>query len=495
MTREEVVALFKKNHPEVDEYLANTVGTALPEHVEEKRVVDYADKPMTFGMGDGAYVRAHKLNILAQLIYQIDSISTGEAKAAAMTAASYAVEPKGTFVKEWRYAGDGQFEYTETTNYSALHYALTLADEGDTQVERVKAEGDTQTTNVSNEGTSQVSRVIDEGDTQVARIVPYADAAYKDSREAEAEAMTADSFANEPENNFVKEYYYDEATDSILFNELADTYSSLHWSNKAAQVAAGLTFQGTWDSVDCSMPPTPTPPSGESANGYLWIVSSVTGDNSSCPDLSIGDWIVWDGDDPGTPEVEGQWSVINWTFDWSAITNIPDNVVNAVTQAEVDAGDQAVQDNLNAHIGNKSNPHEVTAAQIDAVNKSGDTMTGTLGFDTMKPFIFYSPLSGASDIVELQKVDNGDGTWDLNWRIGGSGSAFSKMMLSNYGDVRHSWDENGNYVAHGTVSSGEAPTELEHLTRKDYVDGVILKLLNKLNEAGITIDEEDIFNS
>ena len=37
-----------------------------------------------------------------------------------------------------------------------------------------------------------------------------------------------------------------------------------------------------------------------------------------------------------------------------------------------------VQQNLNAHTGNKSNPHGVTANQIGAVHTSGGTMTGEL---------------------------------------------------------------------------------------------------------------------
>ena len=42
--------------------------------------------------------------------------------------------------------------------------------------------------------------------------------------------------------------------------------------------------------------------------------------------------------------------------------------------------------------------------------------------------------------------------------------------------------------------SAAAPTEANQLTRKDYVDGVISKLLAKLAENGIAIDESEIFD-
>jgi len=153
--------------------------------------------------------------------------------------------------------------------------------------------------------------------------------AYKNAKIAEAEAMTADSYAMEAEDVEVKEYYYDEATDSILYNSIPNTYSSLHWSIKAAYAASGLTYRGTWDSVDCSMP------ADDTVNGAFYIVKSVTGDTTTCPDLTAGDWLIWSEADDGGPD---SWHIINWTFDWSAITNVPDNVVNAITQVELDAG-------------------------------------------------------------------------------------------------------------------------------------------------------------
>ena len=159
--------------------------------------------------------------------------------------------------------------------------------------------------------------------------------AYTRAREAEAKAMSAESAASQPYGEYVRSYYYDSASDSILYNEL-NTFSSFHYALESRLHSAGITLLGLWDSVDCSYPPAPTPdvvPDGESANGYTYIVKSVSGDTSSCSDLSVGDWIVWFGDDPATDDViEGQWYLLNWTFDWSAIINVPEHIQNAVSR-------------------------------------------------------------------------------------------------------------------------------------------------------------------
>jgi hypothetical protein len=64
-------------------------------------------------------------------------------------------------------------------------------------------------------------------------------------------------------------------------------------------------------------------------------------------------------------------------FTQSAISITP-------TQAGADpAGSAAgVQTNLTTHVSNTANPHNVTAAQVGAVAKAGDTMTGTLNLQT-----------------------------------------------------------------------------------------------------------------
>jgi len=49
--------------------------------------------------------------------------SSYKARAWEMTANSYANEPHGTFVKLYTSNGDGTFSYTDTTDYSALHWS------------------------------------------------------------------------------------------------------------------------------------------------------------------------------------------------------------------------------------------------------------------------------------------------------------------------------------------------------------------------------------
>jgi len=239
--------------------------------------------------------------------------------------------------------------------------------------------------------------------------------AYFQAMTSRAEAMTSDSYANEPENTHVKSYYYDESTDSILYNDTMD-YSALHYSIKAGQVSAGLKFQGTWDSVDCSLPPTPQPTGdvNKDVNGYLYIVTSVSGDMSSCPELTVGDWLIWSGDDPATPDtVEGDWNRVDWTFDWAAITNIPSNVQNAYP------------------------------------NTGGD-INGTIRFrkkgTSISDITFESLFDGSTDVVDLRRMDNGDGTWSILQRIGGTGSNFKSWKFANYDDVIFELDKNGNLV-------------------------------------------------
>ena len=165
---------------------------------------------------------------------------------------------------------------------------------------------------------------------------------------------------------------------------------------------------GTWDSVDCSMPPVPTQAqtdlnvnAANGANGLMYIVKSVTGDTSTCPDLTIGDWIIWSGDDPGTTPIEGQWSIINWTFDWSAITNVPSNVVNAITQVELDA-----------HANLTDNPHTVTKTQVGLgnadntsdVNKPISTATQT-ALDTKPGTTNGGSTETATTIITITQAE------------------------------------------------------------------------------------------
>ncbi len=149
--------------------------------------------------------------------------------------------------------------------------------------------------------------------------------------ESEAEQKTSDSYANEYPGNVIE---YSSNGDGTFTEVITTNFSSVYWANEARLSSSGFSYQGQWDVVDCSMPPVPTPIPGESADGSMYVVRSVTGDSTGCSGVAVGDWLVWYGDDAGTDgTVEGQWGVVNWTFDWSAITNVPENVYNALSRS------------------------------------------------------------------------------------------------------------------------------------------------------------------
>ena len=241
--------------------------------------------------------------------------------------------------------------------------------------------------------------------------------------ESEAEQMTSAQYATEL-NDFVSKFTSD--GDGTFTPALTSDYSSAYWAREAKLAATGLVFKGMWDIVDCSEPPVPTPETGKSADGWMWIVGSVSGDSSLCPNATVGDWLIWAGDDAATTPVEGGWEIMNWTFDWTAITNIPENVSNALS-------------------------------------RSGGVMTGDI-------------------------VVNGTGTDDLFVKVAGSISSASLLadgihVLNSFHKFTMRVDETDGGVDFKiddvtimTLRSGtppmspHAPTDTNHLVRKDYVD-------------------------
>lgn len=210
------------------------------------------------------------------------------------------------------------------------------------------------------QGDIQEARIIAEGDDQVARVIVYADETEDSSGEALAEAQNADQWANAPIDTDVIKYTWNPVTDLIESAPMPNSRSAFHWQEIAKTTSAGLTFQDTWDSVDCSLPPIPVPPIGELANGYFYILGSVTGDTTGCSEMSEGDWLVWSGDQTGDSVVEGAWQLVNWSFSWNAILNVT-----------VDGLANANGDDL-ASVG------KVDTADLLRVLKTGDTMTGQL---------------------------------------------------------------------------------------------------------------------
>jgi len=177
------------------------------------------------------------------------------AQSRVLTADSYATEVEDTPVKDYISNGDGTYTPIDTSDFSSLHHSVK---------------------------------------------------SYKEKMQSEAEQLTANSWANEPEDTFVKDYYYDEASDSILYNDTT-FYSAHHWSEKAKLVASGLQFVGTWDASGGTYPPD-----GDTT-GQFYIVD-VSGDISG-ETYNVGDWIIWDND-------SATWSGVHWLFSWAITQDV-----------------------------------------------------------------------------------------------------------------------------------------------------------------------------
>ena len=284
---------------------------------------------------------------------------------------------------------------------------------GDAQVARVIAEGDTQEARVTSEGDTQVARVTAEGDTQVARVISEGDAKIHDAQleawNAEAEAMTADSYANQPEDVLVDEYTSN-GDGTFTATPIPNTYSSLHWSLKSGQSASGLNFQGAWDASSGSYPTT-KPPEGTGSPlepGDLFVVE-VAG-NIEGTDWFIRDWMVRNVTNDG-------WYRVPQTVDWGAIINIPDNV------------------NF-------------------ALDSRGGSMTGALSMRTPQ---------GALATINFN--DDGVVLWRL---IKGTNGNFVLRNESN--DNVFTVDKDTTILNFTTPPTAPTPTQANHLTRKDYVD-------------------------
>ncbi len=147
--------------------------------------------------------------------------------------------------------------------------------------------------------------------------------------DSQAKAMTSDSFANEGENVLVKEWTSN-GDGTFTSTDIPNTYSSFHWSIMSAMYALGLSFQDTWDATT-GVYPTTRPPEGTGLPleaGDLFIVD-VAGTIDSTQ-YYIGDWMVLNS--------SLVWTRIAKIVDWNSIQDIPNNVINAITDVELQAG-------------------------------------------------------------------------------------------------------------------------------------------------------------
>lgn len=191
-------------------------------------------------------------------------LSKWEAQASKDTADSYATEAEDTFVKLYTSNGDGTFTVTDTAEYSALHYknkAVTKASESLASANASEASrqaSGTSETNSANSATasdasatasansataSETSRQASEtaetnsansataSATSASESANSATASELSQWEAEAREMTAESYAQEPEDVLAKIYTSD--GDGTFTATNSTKYSALHYLAKA----------------------------------------------------------------------------------------------------------------------------------------------------------------------------------------------------------------------------------------------------------------------
>ena len=162
------------------------------------------------------------------------------------------------------------------------------------EIARIVAEGDTQE-----------ARVIVVGDTQEARVIAAGDIAVL-AKDQSWEWSSAP--VDQP---------VDDGVNPVGF-------SAYHWSQMAGAAAIGLTYKGTWDPTSGSYPDgLPNEP------GDLYVVN-VEG-NFDGIDWFVGDWLIRNVDNLA-------WDRFPNVVNWNAILDVPQNVQNAITDTELQAG-------------------------------------------------------------------------------------------------------------------------------------------------------------
>jgi len=373
------------------------------------------------------------------------------------------------------------------------------------------------------QGATQEQRVIDEGDTQAARLAADVDEAEDSAGEALASELSSDSWANAPRDTDVIDYTWNPITNLIEQVAIPNARSSFHWQEIAKLASGGLTYTGIWDVVDCSEPPTPTPAVGEVANGFFYIVGTVSGDSTGCPNVGVGDWLVWSGDLAGDGTVEGAWGLVNWSFAWNAISDVTVNgspTANGQDLLPTTGGTMSGNINLDNNInlmvkevgGTARNAVRMSATDRILVGDANTTLAlsgSSASFEGVLPTTDQPQGSGANELTRKDYVDTklaitggtmsgdltvGDGTtgnsiWLRETPSGGGEVAFSDVANERRARMYYDssanlfnmqfWDASGvigetiTFDISGNISvNGVAPTSGNHLTRKDYVDGV-----------------------
>lgn len=231
---------------------------------------------------------------------------------------------------------------------------------------------------------------------------------------SQAEALTSESFAIQPEDIEVNRYVSN-GDGSFTSTPITDTFSALHWANKAELSTLGLTFQGTWD-ASTNVYPTTRPPEGTGdplESGDVFFVN--VGGTILGTDWFIRDWMIRNTTNDG-------WVRLPQIVDWDAIINIPDNVTNAVNSTgDTMSGDLTLVNDV-ALKGTKGDTSIVDLLRLKAGNEFtiGDTslFTGIKGICIFEqiPNCNIAPLGDFNLTNKLYvdealdtKVNNNDG--------------------------------------------------------------------------------------
>lgn len=101
---------------------------------------------------------------------------------------------------------------------------------------------------------------------------------------------------------------------------------------------------------------------------------------------------------------------------------------------QMEQGMDSLADSMNAHVGNTNNPHGVTAAQVGAVKKAGDKMTGDLEIEKAIPTTTLK-VSGSEAHTALRK--NATASVDLGTQIVDAvgESDYTRLLLAHKDNV------------------------------------------------------------
>ncbi len=279
---------------------------------------------------------------------------------------------------------------------------------------------------------------------------------------SQAEAMTSDSYANEPENVLVKNWTSN-GDGTFTPTDVPNTYSSLHWAIQAAMSVLGLNFQGIWDASTGNYPTT-RPPEGSGdplEAGDLYIIS-VAG-NIDGTDYFIGDRLVLDS--------ALAWVRVPNIVDWGSIQSVPENVVNAVDNT----GD-IMLGNLEAPSmsigGNYVSPYAMRNKLINGgfdVWKRGSIFS-TDGYTADRWLV--TTTGGATQTVEQVVATTGTdrGLFHLQYNVTSPNIA-GQTLVQRIENVKTIYNTKATMSLFFRLVSGAIDSTLNMVVRQDFGDG------------------------